>query len=103
MNDRLQLDDSPRIAEIVSSLAAADGQKWLVGGVDISFVKDNDVDAVASVVVVELPSLRRVHAIHEQIQLQEPYIPGFLAFREAPHYAGLLQRLGTELHVDVCH
>ena len=93
---RLRTEDTPEVAALLASLAAADGKTWLVAGVDISFVKGNDVDAVASVVVVELPSLRRVCAVHEQIKLEEPYIPGFMAFREAPHYARLLERLAKE-------
>ena len=101
LHRQLRTEDDPQIAALVASLGAADGRKWNVAGLDISFVKDNDVDAVASVVVVELPTLRRVCAVHEQIQLEEPYIPGFLAFREAPHYARLLQRLAREHPDDV--
>ena len=96
LKEQLVTEDGPRVAEMVASLAAEDGRAWLVAGVDIGFVKGNDVDAVASVVVVELPTLRRVCAIHEHIKLEEPYITGFLAFREAPHYARLLRRLEQE-------
>ena len=34
-----------------------------------------------------------MHAIHENVRVEGPYIPGFLAFREAPHYCRLLDRL----------
>ena len=55
-----------------------------VGGVDISFIKDNDVDACASFVVLSFPDLKLVYEKMEMIELKEPYIPGFLAFRECP-------------------
>ena len=96
LREQLRTEDDPQVAALLDSLAAADGRKWLIAGLDISFAKDDDVVAVASVVVVELPTLRRVCAVHEQITLDEPYVPGFLAFREAPHYARLLQRLARE-------
>jgi hypothetical protein len=38
--------------------ASHDEPLRLVGGVDISFVKDNDVDACASLVVLALPRLQ---------------------------------------------
>jgi acetoin utilization deacetylase AcuC-like enzyme/deoxyinosine 3'endonuclease (endonuclease V) len=96
LREKLRTNDDPQVAALLDSLASADGRKWLVAGLDISFVKENDEDAFASVVVVELPTLRRVCAVHEQITLDEPYIAGFLAFREAPHYERLLQRLARE-------
>ncbi|XP_033132869.1 endonuclease V isoform X3 [Brassica rapa] len=53
-----------------------------VGGVDISFSKDDSSVACACLVVLELPSLRVVHNELSLIRLQVPYVPGFLAFRE---------------------
>ena len=37
-----------------------------------------------------------VAAIDEVVELSEPYINGFLAFREVPHYLAVLQRLERE-------
>ncbi|KAL0791542.1 hypothetical protein Bca101_007788 [Brassica carinata] len=53
-----------------------------VGGVDISFTKDDSSVACACLVVLELPSLRVVHNELSLLRLQVPYVPGFLAFRE---------------------
>ncbi|EGB07873.1 hypothetical protein AURANDRAFT_27088 [Aureococcus anophagefferens] len=90
---QLRTDDGPDVAACAASLAARDGATWLVAGLDMSYFPDDDGAAVASLVVVELPSRRRVHAIHENVRVEGPYIPGFLAFREAPHYCRLLDRL----------
>ena len=53
-----------------------------VAGVDISFVKESETDACAALVVCELPSLRVVYERFERVVLREPYVPGYLAFRE---------------------
>ena len=90
---QLRTEDGPGVAVVSASLAAGDGRPWLVGGLDMSFFPDDERSGVASLVVCEVPSLRRVHAIHETIKLEGPYIAGFLAFREAPHYCRLLDRL----------
>ena len=57
-----------------------DGVKY-VGGCDISFFKGNNVDAVASLVVVDFLTLQVVYESYRMVQLSQPYIPGFLAFR----------------------
>eukprot|EP01133_Synstelium_polycarpum_P009126 gene9126-10702_t len=64
-----------------------------VGGVDISFVKDNVEDACASLIVLEYPSLKVVHQELEFVKLDLPYIPGFLAFREIPSLMRLIDRV----------
>lgn len=65
------------------------GQLKLVAGVDISFRSSADssfgedcTDAVAVLVVCEFPSMQVVRTLSRTVSLQQPYIPGFLAFRE---------------------
>ncbi|XP_046578758.1 endonuclease V-like [Haliotis rubra] len=53
-----------------------------VGGVDISFIKGDDVNACSAFVVLSYPDLEVVYEDYQMIQLTAPYIPGFLAFRE---------------------
>jgi deoxyinosine 3'endonuclease (endonuclease V) len=65
----------------------------LVAGVDISFVKNNNVDACASLVVLEYPSLRIVYERYKMVELTLPYISTFLAFREVPFLVDLVQEL----------
>ena len=67
-----------------------------VGGVDISFVKGSDVDAVATLVVLSYPTMKVVHEVTQVVALTLPYIPGYLAFREVPHLVKLFARLREE-------
>ena len=67
-----------------------------VAGVDISFVKDSAVYACVAVVVLEYPSQAVVYEGYEMVKLQEPYIPGFLGFREVPFFAEVLRRVPPE-------
>ncbi|KAL6076216.1 ENDOV Endonuclease [Balamuthia mandrillaris] len=65
----------------------------LVGGVDISFIKDDEVNACASLVVLSFPELKVLYQDFEMVELRLPYIAGFLAFREVPHLLPLFERL----------
>eukprot|EP00050_Salpingoeca_kvevrii_P022684 m.130609 g.130609 ORF g.130609 m.130609 type:complete len:204 (-) comp9790_c0_seq2:403-1014(-) len=86
-------------SELKARLAKYDDHEWTldtlryVGGVDISFIKGNDVDACAGLVVLELPSMNVVYEDFEMVQLDAPYIPGFLAFREVKFLDALLEKL----------
>ena len=62
-----------------------------IGGIDISFIKNNEVDACASFVVLSFPQLDVVFEKLKMIELKEPYIPGFLAFRECPPLVNLIK------------
>ncbi|GAM21555.1 hypothetical protein SAMD00019534_047300, partial [Acytostelium subglobosum LB1] len=75
-----------------------------IGGVDISFAKNNKIDACASLVVIEYPSLKVVYESYKMVKLTQPYIAGYLAFREAPHLMPLwedLKRLHPQFIPDV--
>lgn len=65
----------------------------LVGGVDISFVKDSATEACAALVVLDLESKAVVHSVCRDIALTEEYLAGYLAFRECPHLLALLEEL----------
>lgn len=72
----------------------------LVGGVDISFVKDSATEACASLIVVQRPALQVVYEDTQAITLDQPYIPGFLAFREVRFLIELIDRLkSTQPHL----
>lgn len=53
-----------------------------VGGVDISFSKEDPSLACGTLVVLDLHSLQVVHEDFSVVTLHVPYVPGFLAFRE---------------------
>ena len=51
---------------------------------------------MAMLAVLSWPDLEVVHVVSAMVKLTAPYIPGFLAFREAPHLLALLDALKAE-------
>ncbi|OVA19332.1 Endonuclease V [Macleaya cordata] len=79
---------------------AEDGKKLLmlryVGGVDLSFSKDDPSMACAALVVLDLQADATLNVVYHDFTLTHlhiPYIPGFLAFREAPVLLDLLDKM----------
>ncbi|KNC48245.1 endonuclease V family protein [Thecamonas trahens ATCC 50062] len=75
-----------------------------IAGVDISFVKGDAVRAAASLVVLSYPALDVVYTDIWPVELDQPYIPGFLAFREVGFFVEAFERLratAPELVPDV--
>ncbi|XP_022864836.1 endonuclease V isoform X3 [Olea europaea var. sylvestris] len=64
-----------------------------VGGVDLSFSKADPSIACATLVVLDLNTLQVVYEDFSIVKLHTPYIPGFLAFREAPVLLELLEKM----------
>lgn len=66
-------------------------EKRKVVGIDQAFTEDEAVSA--AVVVQDGEVIEKVHAVED---LEMPYIPGLLAFREAPAIISALQKLETD-------
>src|SRR5271166_2568334 len=69
-----------------------------IGGVDISFEKKDPNNACVYLIVIKMPNndsdpIEIVYEDHKIVRLTIPYISGFLAFREVPHYKDLLDIL----------
>ncbi|XP_028395399.1 endonuclease V-like isoform X1 [Dendronephthya gigantea] len=64
-----------------------------VGGVDISFVKGDEKHACAALVILSYPKLEIVYEEYDFVHLTSPYIPQFLAFREASFLNDLITKL----------
>lgn len=64
-----------------------------VAGVDISTANER---AHAAIVVLRFPALEPLEAAEADLPLTFPYIPGLLAFREAPAILAAVQRLRIE-------
>ncbi|XP_070580754.1 endonuclease V-like isoform X2 [Ptychodera flava] len=89
--------------ELKSKMIKANSESWessddfdgleYIGGVDLSFVKGDDVNACASLIVCSYPELKVVYSDCTMVQLTAPYIPGFLAFREVEFLADCVHRL----------
>jgi len=65
----------------------------LVGGFDISFIPGNASLAYAVLVVVRVSDNVVMYEDARLVTLDLPYVPGLLAFREAPHALELIKRL----------
>ncbi|KAL6549719.1 hypothetical protein OROMI_020207 [Orobanche minor] len=64
-----------------------------VGGVDLSFSRNDPSIACATLVVLDFSTLEVVHEDSAIVELSIPYVPGFLAFREAPVLLELLEKM----------
>ncbi|XP_042039100.1 endonuclease V-like isoform X1 [Salvia splendens] len=64
-----------------------------IGGADLSFSKADPSIACATLVVLDASTLEVVHEVSNTVELRVPYVPGFLAFREAPVLLELLEKL----------
>ncbi|XP_044155000.1 endonuclease V [Bufo gargarizans] len=64
-----------------------------IGGVDLSYVKEDDTSACASLIVLSYPDLEVIYEDCQMVTLDAPYIAGFLAFREVPSLVEAVKRL----------
>ncbi|XP_010314807.1 endonuclease V isoform X2 [Solanum lycopersicum] len=69
-----------------------------VGGVDLSFSKDDSSIACGTLVVLDLTTQKVVYEDSSIVRLHIPYLPGFLAFREAPVLLELLDKMKNNAH-----
>jgi endonuclease V len=75
-----------------------------IAGVDISFTLGSNDDACATLVVLSWPELDVVYETSSRVTMDQPYIAGYLAFREVGHLAALVARMRAErpyLDVDI--
>ncbi|XP_031419733.1 endonuclease V [Clupea harengus] len=90
-------------AELKEMLQVGDTEDWQrspgfaglerVGGVDLSFIKGDDVNACAQLVVLSYPDMKLLYQDSQMVALDAPYVAGFLAFRETPSLLQALRRL----------
>ncbi|KAJ6658519.1 hypothetical protein lerEdw1_020074 [Lerista edwardsae] len=90
-------------AQLKSDVIEQDTEEWQkdpsfaglvrVGGVDLSYIKGDDTNACASLVVLSYPALEVLYEDCCMVAVSAPYVAGFLAFREAPFLVKALQRL----------
>ena len=64
-----------------------------IGGVDISFDKYDSKIGISALVICDIKTLKIVYEDYKLVTIDEPYIPGFLAFREVNHFVKLIEEL----------
>ncbi|KAF1858688.1 hypothetical protein Lal_00044721 [Lupinus albus] len=86
--------------KLLSTQDKSEGSKeeedeWLkyIGGVDISFSNDDSSMACGTLVVLDFNTLQVVYEDFSLVTLHVPYVPGFLAFREAPVLVEILDKM----------
>jgi len=86
LKEKLKKTDNPSLQNI----------KY-IAGVDISFIKNNNEDSqqlgISALVVCDYKTLKIVYEDYKLVTIDEPYIPGFLAFREVKHFVNLIEEL----------
>ncbi|OAD00273.1 hypothetical protein MUCCIDRAFT_166063 [Mucor lusitanicus CBS 277.49] len=88
LKKQLALDDS----RLSFETATLTDLKY-VGGVDLSFPLGDHENAVACLVVMQMPDLQVVYKEFLQTKLHLPYISGYLAFREVEPLMELIRQL----------
>lgn len=73
----------------------------LIAGVDVGFAEGNRV-AVASVVVLNYPTLEPVESATARKPVSFPYVPGLLSFREIPVILMALEKLKVTPDLLLC-
>ena len=63
-----------------------------IAGMDISAIKHNPNIAVSALIICDR-NLKIVYEDYKLVNMDEPYIPGFLAFREVKHLVNLINDL----------
>ncbi|BFZ14536.1 hypothetical protein BsWGS_17575 [Bradybaena similaris] len=80
-------------SETSDNSGSEDVKEFYIGGADISFIKGNNIDACSCLTVVRMSDLQVVYQRIETIQLTQPYVPGYLAFREVQPLVDLYNHL----------
>jgi deoxyinosine 3'endonuclease (endonuclease V) len=84
-----------------------DDPDLLIGGFDISFVKEDPDDVCVGMVVCTRGdaangvSPKVVHEDYLRTRMTVPYVAGYLGMREVPHYLTLLARCPARLRPDI--
>ncbi|MBI3914853.1 MAG: deoxyribonuclease V [Chloroflexi bacterium] len=73
----------------------------LVAGVDVGFEGEQKQIARAAIVVLKIPELTLVESVLARRAVKFPYVPGLLAFREAPVILDALAQIQNEPDVIV--
>lgn len=81
-------------------LKKPDFQFNLIGGADISYNKYSNL-AYAGIIIFEFPTLKEITRSYEISEINFPYIPGLLSFREIPILIKVWEKLNIKPHIMI--
>ena len=76
-----------------------DGEPEIVAGVDLSFPSRKE--GLAVIAIFEYPSMKMLKYVFERVEINFPYIPGLLSFREGPAFLEAWEKLDLKPDVVV--
>jgi deoxyinosine 3'endonuclease (endonuclease V) len=74
LKNNLSNEDDPLLQDIM-----------YIGGMDISYDKFDKKVGISGLVILDYKTFEIVYEDYNLVKIDEPYIPGFLAFREVKH------------------
>lgn len=83
-------------AHVCSRILEKKKKPVLIGGIDISFSKEDPNKGWMTLAVVRMSNLKVVYSRSKEVESDVEYIPSYLAFREAPLIIGLLKEMKAE-------
>jgi hypothetical protein len=89
---RMETENLKKQISVVDSPSLLDVKR--VAGLDLSFVENDASSACACLIVLSFPDCEKVlHEEKRMVTLTQPYLPGFLGFRESDFLVNLLEDL----------
>jgi deoxyinosine 3'endonuclease (endonuclease V) len=82
LKNNLSNEDDPLLQDIM-----------YIGGMDISYDKFDKKVGISGLVIIDYKTFEIVYEDYNLVKIDEPYIPGFLAFREVKHLVKLIDDL----------
>ena len=82
LKNNLCFEDDPLLQDIM-----------YIGGMDISYDKRDKKTGISGLIILDYKTLEIVYEDYNLVKIDEPYIPGFLAFREVKHFVKLIDDL----------
>ena len=86
LKNNLSHEDDPMLQDIL-----------YIGGVDISFDKTDKKIGISGIIILDYRTLDIVYEDYKLVTIDEPYVPGFLAFREVKHLVKLVEDLKNKV------
>lgn len=100
--EELWIQEQQRLAALVVTERHNLASINRIGGFDISFPEDDENEtSIACLCICSYPDLELLHSELLEVEIQEMYIPGFLAFREAAVCDQMLRQCPSNMRPDI--